>query len=86
MYFIKSFMHNTIVSKNFSAIADKKKMEKIQMETKAMIKGMAAGAVVGTACYMISKSPDRKKQQLKRNTGKAEKAFASVADCFSSMF
>ena len=46
MYFIKSFMHNTIVNKNFSAIADKKnKMEKIQMETKAMIKGMAAGAV-----------------------------------------
>lgn len=36
-------MHNTIVNKNFSAIADKKnKMEKIQMETKAMIKGMAA--------------------------------------------
>ena len=51
-----------------------------------MIKGMAAGAVVGTACYMISKSPDRKKKQLKRNTGKAVKAFASVADCFSSMF
>ena len=87
MYFIKSFMHNTIVSKKFSAIADKKnKMEKIQMETKAMIKGMAAGAVVGTACYMISKSPDRKKKQPKRNTGKAVKAFASVADCFSSMF
>ncbi len=55
------------------------------METRAIIKGMAAGAVVGTACYMISKSPDRKKKQLKRSTGKAVRAFATVADCFTSM-
>lgn len=55
------------------------------METKAMIKGMAAGAVVGTACYMISKSPDRKKKQLKKSTGKAVRAFVTAADCFSSM-
>lgn len=55
------------------------------MQTKAMIKGMAAGAVVGTACYMISRSPDRKKKKLKKNTGKAVKAFVSAADCFSSM-
>lgn len=55
------------------------------MQTKAMIKGMAAGAVVGTACYMISRSPDRKKKKLKKDTGKAVKAFISAADCFSSM-
>ncbi len=55
------------------------------METKAIIKGMAAGAVVGTACYMISRSPDRKKKRLKRNAGKAVRAFAAAADCFSSM-
>lgn len=55
------------------------------MDTKAIVKGMAAGAVVGTACYMISKSPDRKKKQLKKSTGKAVKAFATAVDCFSSM-
>ncbi|MCI7804890.1 MAG: hypothetical protein MR503_07430 [Oscillospiraceae bacterium] len=55
------------------------------METKAIIKGMAAGAVVGTACYMISRAPDHKKKKLKRSTGKAVKAFVTAADCFSSM-
>lgn len=55
------------------------------MEIKPMIKGAAIGAAVGTACYMISKSPDRKKRTLKRSTGKAIKAIGSAVDCFSSM-
>ncbi len=54
-------------------------------EIKPMIKGAAIGAAVGTACYMISKSPDRKKRTLKRSTGKAIKAIGSAVDCFSSM-
>ncbi len=55
------------------------------MQAKAMFKGMAAGAMVGTAYYMISKAPERKKKKLKKSTGKAVKAFVTAADCFSSM-
>ena len=55
------------------------------MEYKSMIKGAAVGMLAGTACYMIFKSPDKKKKMLKRSTGKAIKAFGSAVDCFSSM-
>lgn len=55
------------------------------MQTKAMIKGMAAGAVVGTACYVVSRSSDHKKKKLKKSTGRAVKAFVTAADCLSSM-
>lgn len=55
------------------------------MQAKAIVKGMAAGAVVGTAYYMVSKAPERKKKKFKKSTGKAVKAFVSAADCFSSM-
>lgn len=77
MYFISTPANNISVNKFIFWRTD--------METKAIIKGMAAGAVVGTACYMISRSPDRKKKKLKRSTGKAVKAFITAADCFSSM-
>ncbi|MGN0613485.1 MAG: hypothetical protein ACI4JB_06245 [Porcipelethomonas sp.] len=55
------------------------------MEYKSIIKGAAIGMLTGTACYMISRSSDRKKRSLKRNTGKAIKAFGNAVSCFSSM-
>ena len=57
----------------------------IEMEIKPLMKGAAAGAAVGTVCYVISKSSDRQKKSLKRNTGKAIKAFGSVVEGFSDM-
>ncbi|MFR0880306.1 MAG: hypothetical protein ACLSGN_02290 [Oscillospiraceae bacterium] len=55
------------------------------MEIKSMVKGVAIGMMTGTAVYMISRSPDRKKKMLKKSTGKAIKAFGTAVDCFSSM-
>ena len=55
------------------------------MEIKSMVKGVAIGLMTGTAVYMISRSPDRKKKMLKKSTGKAIKAFGTAVDCFSSM-
>ena len=40
------------------------------MEIKSMVKGAAIGMMTGTAVYMISRSPDRKKKMLKKSTGK----------------
>lgn len=68
--------HNRIV---------KIKMELINMEYKSMIKGAAVGLMAGTACYIISRSPDKKKKTLKKNTAKAVKAFSNAVSCFSSM-
>ena len=55
------------------------------MEIKSMVKGAAIGMMTGTAVYMISRSPDRKKKMLEKSTGKAIKAFGTAVDCFSSM-
>lgn len=55
------------------------------MEIKSMVKGAAIGMMTGTAVYMISRSPDRKKKMLKKSTGQAIKAFGTAVDCFSSM-
>lgn len=56
-----------------------------KMEYKSILKGAAVGMLAGTACYMISRSSNTKKRALKRNTGKALKAFGSAVSCFSSM-
>ena len=74
-------------------IADKGKIpikiksfqELIHMEYKSIIKGAAVGMMAGTACYIISRSSDRKKKSLKRNATKAIKAFSNAVGCFSSM-
>lgn len=50
-----------------------------------MIKGCAVGMMAGTAFYMVAKSPEQKKENAKKSTGKAIKAFGSAVDCFSSM-
>lgn len=55
------------------------------MEYKSIIKGAAVGMLAGTACYMISRSSNKKKRSLKRNTGKAIRAIGNAVSCFSSM-
>jgi len=55
------------------------------MEYKSLIKGAAVGMMAGTACYIISRSSDKKKKSLKRNTARAVKAFSNAVSSFSSM-
>ncbi len=40
------------------------------MSWNAMIKGISVGASVGTACFLLMNSKDRKKRSLKRKAGK----------------
>lgn len=54
----------------------------------AVAKGLAAGAVVGTAAYMMSTMPSRKNNgmnQAKRKAGKALKAVGAVIENVSYM-
>lgn len=44
------------------------------MSWKAMAKGISVGASVGTACFMLINSHDKKKRSLKRKAGKMLKA------------
>ncbi len=44
------------------------------MGLNAMIKGISVGASVGTACFMLLNSKDKKKRSLKRKAGKMLKA------------
>ncbi|MBQ4464378.1 MAG: hypothetical protein II916_00230 [Oscillospiraceae bacterium] len=44
------------------------------MSLNAMIKGISVGASVGTACFMLLNSKDKKKRSLKRKAGKMLKA------------
>lgn len=49
------------------------------------IKGIAAGAAVGTAYYVISRSPKRQKNALKKSAGKTVRSFMTVLDVISEM-
>lgn len=52
----------------------------------SVVKGIAAGAVVGTATYMmVSNSKRRTANSLKKNAGKAIKAVGSVVENISYM-
>ena len=44
------------------------------MSWNAMIKGISVGVSVGTACFLLMNSKDRKKRSLKRKAGKMLKA------------
>ena len=55
------------------------------MNLKPVIKGVTLGATVGTMVYVVSKSSPRQKRELRKNTGKALKAFSTVVDGFTSM-
>ena len=52
------------------------------MSWNAMVKGISVGASVGTACFLLMNSKDRKKRSLKRKAGKMLKA---AGDALSDM-
>lgn len=51
----------------------------------SMAKGIAAGAVVGAASYMMTSNKKRNKTMVKRNAGKAIKAVGTVIENVSYM-
>ncbi|MCI8405746.1 MAG: hypothetical protein HFE43_01840 [Oscillospiraceae bacterium] len=53
----------------------------------AVVKGVAAGAVVGAAAYMMSTAPSRKRQvqTAKKSAGRALKAVGNVIENVSYM-
>lgn len=54
----------------------------------SVVKGLAAGAVVGTATYMMTAGTGKKKMQgrnVKKNAGKALKAVGTVIENVSYM-
>lgn len=55
------------------------------MDIRPIVKGLTAGAAVGTVVYVFSQSTPRQKRSFKRTTGNALKAFGSVVDGFTSM-
>lgn len=55
------------------------------MKVMPMIKGAAAGAAVGTVCWIVSKSSRRQRNSLKRNAGKTVRSFITVLGDLSDM-
>lgn len=50
-----------------------------------IVKGVSIGAAAGTACYLISRTPDRKKHAMKRHAEKALKAAGSLMEDITSI-
>lgn len=46
----------------------------------SVVKGLAAGAIVGTAAYMMTNSKKKTGNKMKRNAGKAMRAVGSVIE------
>ena len=46
----------------------------------SLVKGLAAGAVVGTATYMMTTSKKSKSTSMKKNASKAVKAVGTVIE------
>ncbi|MCI5845583.1 MAG: hypothetical protein MRZ94_07360 [Oscillospiraceae bacterium] len=55
------------------------------MRVKSIVRGLTVGAVVGTACYMLSKASSRQKHDIRKNTTKAIKAAGCVLDDITSL-
>lgn len=55
------------------------------MRVKSIVRGLTVGAVVGTACYMLSKASSRQKHDIRKNTTKAIKAASCVLDDITSL-
>ena len=55
------------------------------MSMKAIVKGISVGATVGTACFMLVRSGERKKRSIKRHAGKMLRAAGAVLDDFTSV-
>lgn len=55
------------------------------MRVMSIVKGVVAGATVGTVCYAVSNSSRRKRNVLKKNTGKALRSVVDVLNGISDM-
>ncbi len=55
------------------------------MKMSTIIKGVAVGAVAGTACYVLSRTSDKQKHRMKRHAEQALKAAGCVLDDITSM-
>lgn len=55
------------------------------MRMSTIVKGVAVGAVAGTACYILSRTSDRQKHRMKRHAEQALKAAGCVVDDITSM-
>lgn len=51
----------------------------------SVVKGLAAGAVIGTATYMMTTGKKKSSSHMKRNAGKALKAVGTVIENVSYM-
>ncbi|MCI6580539.1 MAG: hypothetical protein PUB89_00045 [Oscillospiraceae bacterium] len=55
------------------------------MKAMSVVKGIAAGAAVGTVAYVLSSSSRRQKNSLKRDTGRTIRSFMNVLGDLSDM-
>ncbi len=55
------------------------------MQVMSIVKGVVAGATVGTVCYAISNSSRRQRSALRKNTSKAVKSVVNVLNGISDM-
>ncbi|MEG0693508.1 MAG: hypothetical protein RR444_10575 [Oscillospiraceae bacterium] len=51
----------------------------------SVVKGLAAGAVIGTATYMMTTGKKKNNHNVKKNAGKALKAVGTVIENVSYM-
>ncbi|WP_295093301.1 hypothetical protein [Ruminococcus sp.] len=55
------------------------------MNIKSLVKGVAAGAIMGFACYALTNARPIKKMSIKRDAGKALKAAGDLFDDLKSV-
>ncbi len=55
------------------------------MNVKAIAKGVAAGTATGLVCYALTSAGSKKKNNIKKNAGKALKAAGSVLEDITSI-
>lgn len=55
------------------------------MKMSTIVKGVAVGAIAGTACYLLTKTSDRQKHRIKRHAEQALRAAGCVVDDITSI-
>lgn len=54
------------------------------MNFSAIVKGISIGATVGTACFLVANTSERKRHSMKRHAGKALKAAGTLLEDITS--